>query len=542
MSVLISFIEVIGIGALIPFINLLTDESFINSPNIVFLIELFDFLNFENIHQYLTIGLIILLILTGFTRIFHIYFTNILIAKVGNDISTKYFSSLIREKFEFFLDVNSSDLISGIANKNTSIITSVIIPCATIIYSIIIIIVITAFLLFINPKMSLSLFVSFLLIYSLISFYTKSKLSFFGKNVNSMLSTVIEILNNSIGSIYDLKLNNKHHYFEEKFIFNDQKLRLNQSMIQIYAQTPRFIIEMFSVVILVIICYILFDSKNSLINFLPILVVFAISFQKMLPLAQQSFYSLSVLIGGRETLNDILRVINLKLINKNHKRIISGFKSFISYSKISFHHKNNITLFNNLNFKISKGDWVGVSGPSGSGKSTLIQILSGLRKPSSGYIAIDNLKKRSDFNSLNGLYSIVPQKVFIFNHTLRNNVAFGTKKEEIDDQRVKWALDKSGFYFGAKSNHIKLDSYLGDNGSKISGGQMQRIGIARALYYKKDILILDEATNALDKKTETFVLNSLKKLENLTVVLITHHPENLKYCNKLINLSHIELE
>ena len=180
---------------------------------------------------------------------------------------------------------------------------------------------------------------------------------------------------------------------------------------------------------------------------------------------------------------------------------------------------------------------MGVVGRSGSGKSTLIDILIGLYKPEKGKILVDNQNIEKNIKGWQSNIGCVPQEVFIFDDTLKKNIAFGINSSNIDEKRLKQSIEFSFLKEFTENLENGLDTEIGEKGAKVSGGQRQRIGIARAIYNNPDILIFDESTNALDNFTEKKILNEIHLLKGKkTIILISHKKENLKNCDKILDL------
>ena len=195
-----------------------------------------------------------------------------------------------------------------------------------------------------------------------------------------------------------------------------------------------------------------------------------------------------------------------------------------------------------------KGERIGLIGTTGSGKSTLADLLMGLLKPTKGKIFIDDIdindkKNLRNLNIWHKSVAHVPQNFFFSNSTINENIAFGIKKQDIDQKRVKEAAKKAKISNFIESKTNGYDSYVGERGISLSGGQLQRIGIARALYKKANILIFDEITSSIDSKTEKGIMSSINSLEeDLTVVMIAHRKSILKNFDKVIELENGEIK
>ena len=189
-----------------------------------------------------------------------------------------------------------------------------------------------------------------------------------------------------------------------------------------------------------------------------------------------------------------------------------------------------------MNYKFNKNEIVGITGKSGSGKTTLLDLILGLYNPSSGLIQIDGLKNDNGAYSFKNL-GYVSQNVYLLDEDIEANITFGEKSKISHDQRIKEALKISDLEEFVNNLPQKLNTIVGERGSRLSGGQVQRIGIARAIYRNPTLLVLDEATSALDITTQEQIMNNLVNFKrDRIIILSSHRPETLKYCDKVINI------
>ena len=216
-----------------------------------------------------------------------------------------------------------------------------------------------------------------------------------------------------------------------------------------------------------------------------------------------------------------------------------SFEKAIVVHNLSFGYGNDqSTLFEKFSISINKGDFVGLKGKTGRGKSTLLLILMGLLRSSEGSVLIDDnelspIYMRSWQNKL----AVVPQKVFLFDATIAENIAFGSTKGKIDYGALNEAARMAHLCDDIANFPKGFDTEVGENGARLSGGQAQRIGIARALYSGKPVLILDEATSALDERTAAAIMRNLKNLRGKkTIIMISHNNTYLRECNLIIDL------
>ena len=186
---------------------------------------------------------------------------------------------------------------------------------------------------------------------------------------------------------------------------------------------------------------------------------------------------------------------------------------------------------------IKKGQSVALIGSSGAGKTTLADIIMGLLKPQTGTVYMDGIDIFTIPRQWARIIGYVPQAVFLIDDTVRSNVAFGLKKNEIDDEKVWEALRQAQLKEFVEELPYGLDTIVGERGVKFSGGQRQRIAIARALYENPDILVLDEATSALDSETETAVMESIDALQgSKTLIIVAHRLTTIRNCDVIYEI------
>ena len=289
--------------------------------------------------------------------------------------------------------------------------------------------------------------------------------------------------------------------------------------------------------------YYFFDSFKS--EVVDTIIVFSIAAYRLIPSVSrisQSLQTMAFTKISKKILYDLIEekdYQNSKIEDNSKKESITNIKN-ITINNLNFSYKtesNEIKILNNLNFEIIKGNLFGIIGPSGVGKSTLLKILMGFLNYKDGTILINNTNfKNININEWFNKISYVPQDVFIHNDTIKNNIVFGDQKfdEKQFDRVIKICLlDKL-----IDNMNDGYNTILQDGGKNLSGGQIQRMGIARALYKKPEIIFLDEPTSNLDNNAELKIIDTLKSLTpDITVVMISHREKAILKCDQVLNLS-----
>jgi ABC-type multidrug transport system fused ATPase/permease subunit len=543
LMIIASFAEIISIGSVIPFLSALTSpENFFINPLAQPLIS---FLKIENANQLilpLTIIFCLLAILSGGVRLVLLMFTTRLSFATGSDFGIDIYQRTLYQPYKVHVSRNSSEIINGISNKANAIIYSIILPSLTLVSSSVMLVAILITLIYIDPIISLFTVIIFASIYILLTKYTRHNKIKNSRVIAEQSTRIIKLLQEGLGGIRDVLIDNSQHVYCEQFRRANAPLREAQANNQVVSQSPRFIMESFGMVLIAGLAYYLFNNPDGGSKVIPILGVLALGAQKILPIMQQSYQAWSSIQGSYASLEDTLLLINQPLpSNSSNKEILKiNFSRDIRFDKVSFrYHSDFHYVIKHLSLSICKGDRVGVVGATGSGKSTMIDILMGLLGPTSGTLKVDG--QAVTLKNIRGWQrriAHVPQAIFLSDTTIAENIAFGIERKDINFDRVWDAANKAQLQDVVNKLPNKLNTIVGERGVRLSGGQRQRIGIARALYKNADILIFDEATSALDNKTEESVMKSIEALgKEITVIMIAHRITTLKKCTKIIELA-----
>ena len=304
---------------------------------------------------------------------------------------------------------------------------------------------------------------------------------------------------------------------------------------------PKSILEFFLFIAILIILLILFKNNYEYQEIIKIVAIYiAVSF-RLIPSANKiltSFQSLRYAYPAFITIFDELQTKTYTESSNNkfifNKEILINIKKFNYTSRSKFFLKN-------INFKIKKKEKIGIIGASGSGKTTLIDIICGFMKTDNANVFGD---KESIYNNLSGwqeLIGYIPQKIIIINDTLRNNILFGLNKKKINDKKVMNIIERVNLKDFCKKLPNGLNEKISQEGLNLSGGEIQRIGIARALINNPEIMLIDEATSALDTFTENKILKEINFL-NKTTIFVSHRINSLRYCDKIYHIDNGQIK
>jgi len=538
-NILISFFEMITIASLIPFISVISDPSLIVGNQYLNLIyNYFEFTNNNNFIVFLGLFFLSLIIFSNISYLLNIWVTNFFIFKIGAQISENLFKYYLRDNIALDIENSSSKLSSKIVLEVHRFVDGVLFSYLTIIFKSFFLFFVFILLLIFNTKITLVGFSAIFIFYISIFLLVKKPVIKFGKKISDLQKLRLKLISEVFFGIKEVKIFNQVKYFQDKFknFSSDlnKKIAFNRSV----SASPRYLLELLALgglCLLAIFSHI--SSNGNLSEFIPIVSIYIFAGYKLLPSSQTIFSSLTTLSSETSSfLNFKDDLLNLRmgdnLVNKSNSKKEATFKKFIKFTDVCLQYENTNFEISNFNLEILENDYVGIYGKSGSGKSSIINILCGFIKQTSGKINIDNdLMSELNLKSWWAKISYVPQSVYIFDDTLKNNIVM---RENLDSNLLNEVINFVGldYLITAPNNY---DILLGEKGSQISGGEAQRIGIARAIYKKSKILILDEFTSALDEENENKILEVLSKLKGMiTVVLVTHKKKVLEICNKKV--------
>ena len=542
LMVFASLAEVISIGAVIPFIMVLIDPERLEANVIgkLLLSILSDSLR-ENLISVLASIFAAAAILATIIRISLLWISNRAIYSAGSDISSDIFKRTLYQKYEVHIGRSSSEMINALTTEVAVVINYALSPLMTLTSSIIILIGFLLAMMAYSITASMVLIAIFGVVYFAIIRVSRQRLLANSAIIREESERLVASTAEAIGGIRDIIITGSQNIYIASHDRVDRCLRQTQSNNQFINQSPRFIVEGISLVAIAVVALFIGDNKAVVSESLPLIGALALAAQRVLPILQQSYAAWASIRGSTEQLEHV-RSLLLQPISHDTESSSSPIrlKDLISFREISFrYNERKDYVLKNVSFEIRRGDIVGIIGTTGSGKSTLVDILMGLLDPTSGSLYIDELEvfgpNRQQWQKQ---ISHVPQRIYLSDATIAENIAFGIPPNEIDYERVSKVASLAMI-----SNMIEHlpDRYLtrvGENGVRFSGGERQRIGIARGLYRNTDVLVLDEATSALDEVTESLVIKSIQdNKDDATIIMVAHRLSTLKKCNRIFKVS-----
>ena len=540
--ILISFLlftgislELFGLGLIIPIISILLDPD--QNENIPLFIK--NLVKNENLVFLLLFFLVIIyLIKTAFLVLLTLK-ENKFLHNISSYISITLFKRYINMPYLFHLSKNSSILLKNLQIEHGQFLIYITSFLTMIIEGSFLFFLILA-VIYVEPVAAFSVGIFYALLVSIFLKFSRKTLTKWGHEREVIDSKISKVTIEALGGIKNIIMSNKFDLYSRiysELYYNKARISSNYAIIN---QLPRFFIEFMSVIGLVSFIAVMIIQGKSTKELIPILGIFVAATFKMLP-------SIYKLVSSFQSIKYSSRSVEIIYNEFQSTEIISNtednnyqfiFNESIKLDNVCFGYNPKNLILQNIAVEIKLGESVGIIGESGSGKSTFIDLILGLHEPTSGKIIIDN-KNILNINNVSwkNQISYVPQSIYLIDDSIVNNIAFGIPSNEIDYNKIDELIRCVELEDFVNSLKMGKHTIVGERGKQLSGGQIQRIAIARALYKKSKIIVLDEATSALDSALEHKVVSSINKFsKDLTTIIIAHRESSLKNCDRIFEI------
>ena len=542
LMLLASFAEILSIGSVIPFLGvLMSPERIFELSAVQPIIRALNVTEPKQLLLPLTIIFAAAALIASILRIVLLWVSTRLSFATGSDFSNSIYLRTLYQPYMIHCSRNSSEVIDGITGKADGIIYNIIVPTLTLISSITILVAILITMLLIQPVIAFVAFGGFGLVYLVIILLTRKRLLVDGICAARESTQVIKSLQEGLGGIRDILIDGSQATYCVFYRNADLRLRRAQGNSLFISACPRYGMEALGMIIIATLAYAFTQQVGGIANAIPILGAIALGAQRLLPMLQQAYGSWVRIKSGQSSLRDTLELLDQPLPDYAGKPSAQTlpFKQKIIVKQLSFRYSSQTPyVLKQVDLIIEKGSRIGFIGATGSGKSTLLDIIMGLLQPTEGSLEIDEKKVTpNNIRAWQACIAHVPQIIFLADSTIEENIAFGVPYDEIDHLKVRQAAHQAQIAYIIESWPMQYQTVVGERGIRLSGGQRQRIGIARALYKNSDVIIFDEATNALDHETEESVMQAIEALgKDLTILIIAHRVTTLKNCTKIVEI------
>jgi len=539
-----AMLETLGVSMILPIVTAIVEpDVFTGNEWVVRISQMLGLRTLEQFVIAMIIALILIFVLKNAYLLFMYYVQHTFICNSQFLISRDLLRIYFNKPYEFYLNANTSDVLRTVYSDTTGVF-SLLLECMQFVTEFIIALCLGLVLLVVDFQMTVVMCVVLFGVTGLIALYFKPRMGQIGQEARVRQSRMYNSIIQSIMGIKDVKIFAKEESFLEEYENNGRKFyNLSRSQ-KVLGSAPRLIIE--SVCIGGILAYlgVMIAVGNSVTSMLPQLTAFAFAAMRLMPCANRMSTYLANIAYYKPTLDFVYENVDMpQNVKEEYNPKTSGregkgklpFTKEIAVEGITYQYPNSEKkIFDQASLTIPIGKSVGIVGKSGAGKTTLVDIMLGLLDPQSGRILCDGTDVLTNYGGWLRNIGYIPQTINLTDDSIRANVAFGVPREKVDEKRVWEVLGEAQLTSFVKEQPDGLDTEIGERGIRMSGGQRQRLGIARALYHNPELLILDEATSALDNDTEAAIMEAINNFHGKkTMLIIAHRLKTIENCDMI---------
>jgi ABC-type multidrug transport system fused ATPase/permease subunit len=537
-----AMLEMLGVGLVIPLVSvLMQDDIATKYPMVQPLLNYFGNPDQAMIAAYSMIGLLGVYLVKNLFLGFLVWKQRDLSYRVRTDVGRRLFSNYLYQPYSFHQKNNSAQLIRNISGE-VSILTSYGVSSLLILFTEgLAILGILGLLVFVEPFGAGIIVLTVGPISIVVYWLLKSKVVRWGKERQYHDGLVLKYLQQGLGGVKDTKVRGCEDVVVDEYDFHHKKSSKIAQWEQTLQAIPRLWIEMVAIAGLVALVIILSQkSGRQTIDMLPVLGLFAASAFRLMPSLSRVLSALNAFHFAQPVIILIDKEMRLQREKQSFQILnrIQVLDSQIELKGLDFTYESTKTkILDKANVVFDHNQSIGIIGKSGAGKSTIADLILGLLSPDSGAVLVDGRDIQDDITGWRSQIGYVPQSVFLIDDSLKRNIAFGVKEEDINEEAVWFAIKSAQLEEFVGNEPEGLGVIIGERGVRLSGGQRQRVGIARALYHNPAVLILDEATSALDVATESSFMKTIYEMYGKrTLLIIAHRLSTIKHCDKVYRM------
>ncbi len=545
--------EMLGVAMVVPLASAILSEDLMENAYVQIVAGLLGVSDRKQFTLLMIWLLIAMFIFKNLFLMFQNYFQLRFVCNNRYVMQNKVMDLLLHRNYEFYLNHSTSE-INTLLNNDIPSTFSLLTNMLGLLTELIVAAFLIAAMLIASPILAISVGAVMAFVVLIIQKAVKPALQRASEVTVDGLTKAQRWLLQAVGGIKEIKVAGKEDFFRHQY--SDNRLRaLNAEKTRdIISAFPRMLIETIGICGMLGIVAAMLMMDRDITKLWVQLAAFAVAAIRLLPSANRISTYVNMISYYEPMLDGVLESTDiLAAAEEMHRQgvietevptgKIHQLEHLVELKKICYRYPNTDTdVLHEAEMIIRKGQSIGIKGRSGAGKTTAVDILMGLLRPQSGEILVDGINIREDIGGWHQLLSYVPQTIYLMEDTVRANVAFGVPEDQIDDEEVWRALREAQLEEFVRDQLGGLDSNIGEHGIRISGGQRQRLGIARALYSNPEILIFDEATAALDQETEAAIIDSINALHGKkTMIIIAHRLTTIEDCDVIYQVENGEI-
>lgn len=524
-----SFLELLGVTIFMPFINIIEKPQSIQTTwYLKWAYDLFQFRSAQGFLIGVSACIIVIYIVKNVYLIAEKSYIYRFSYNMQMKLSTRLLDTYMKEPYTFHLNKNIATLQRSL-QEDTSKFMQVVLYSLELVAELAVCFVLVVYLLFVSK--SITIIVLGLLVFCVGSFllFTRKYSRRLGQDNQGYQGKIYQWMNQALGGIKEIKILGRESFFTDEYYQYYAKFARGLRVARTISIIPKYVVEAVAIsgLLVAIIVKLLFGEAD-MVYYIPQLTVFAVAAFRLMPsvgrINEHATNTLYALPSVDLVYHDLTEIADYVAKQDNEVKEDWNLQKGIEVQHVTYYYPDtDEPVIDDASLFIEKGKTVAFIGASGAGKTTMVDVILGLLTPQKGKVCADGINVHEKPKTFHAQVGYIPQVIYLSDDTIRNNIAFGVKEEEIDEQAVRCAVEKAQLTEFIDSLPYGLDTIVGDRGVRLSGGQRQRIGIARALYHDPEILVLDEATSALDNETEAAVMEAIEHLQGMKTMIIIAH-------------------
>jgi ATP-binding cassette, subfamily B, bacterial PglK len=549
LSLIMAFSTVAGIASIAPFFSVLGNPALIQRSAQLRWIYQLGFSSPRSFTIALGLAFMGFVVIANVINILGSFVMIRLAMSIGTDLQSILFAEYLHRPYLFHARTHSSLLFNNLIHETTRSTNHLLQNAFSLNTQVVTALFIVVSVMLLNPILAMAMIAALAGGYVLIYLAVRNRLLRAGEIESRFFIEQCKIVNESLGAIRDILLRRSQPAFRTSFEHSSRAFARAAAHTQLIGQTPRYVMECVAVVGLVAIALLAAGRDGGIGLWLGQLTFLGFAAYRLLPSLQQAFMALVKIRADRPGFDSIAP--DLRLARARAYPTSAGDagwaecpRSAIELKDISFYYEpDRPPVVSGISLRIAARTVIGFVGANGSGKTTLVDLIAGLLVPDAGRLEVDGVAiDATNRAAWQSRIAYVPQNIFLLDTTIAQNIALGVAPEDIDRARLREAAHLAQLDPILRGLPDGFEHRVGERGTRLSGGQRQRIGIARALYARASVLILDEATNALDGLTEREMHATIAGLRGgYTIILITHRLSSVRICDRLYEIDHGQL-
>ncbi len=557
-----AFLQTLGVSMLVEVVNVVIDQdAVLGGKTVKKIYDLLGVKDFKTFSIIVIAALILIYIVKNLYLFMQYRMTYSFIYTNQFRTSERMLRNYMRRRYEFFLSADTSTIQRSITSDVNNM-YALILALLTLFSDGAVSLFVVTYCLVQSGVLTIVLAVVMIILMLIIKKVLQPIMHKAGKNNQDYYSSLFKWISQTVLGIKEVKVTGRETYFVGEYKKAGKGYVGAVQKYTLYNNIPKLLIETVCVATMMIYIIVLLVTGSSTDNMLSTLTTLAAASLVLLPAVNrinnqinQMAYLEPFFMNVSDNLQDEIGEDKVDLTFASGDIEKLPFDEKISLSNITFAYPGTEKkIFDNASLEIKRGESIGIVGTTGAGKSTIVDVLLGLLIPQSGTVAVDNTditqrdaepgsEKMLNYRRFLLNIGYIPQMIYMLDDTIRRNVAFGIADENISEERVWQVLKEAQMDEFIKSLPEGLDTTVGERGIRLSGGQRQRISIARALYHDPEVLILDEATAALDGDTEAAIMHSINYFQGKkTLIIIAHRLQTIEKCDHVYRVEDGKIE